>query len=358
MSPRLRVLHVPDSVGGNPQGLARAERELGLQSVSVVSAPSPFGYEADETLRGPGVGRLRYEFRRAKLLGRALRDFDVIHFNFGRTILPQALRMADLRILRRAGKVIAVTFQGDDIRQGSVSRLRGGLSLPVAVPEAYPPELDTERRRRVTQFERFAHIIGYLNPDLAHVLPRRAVFLPYAHVDPRAWSPIYPSVEASVPVIVHAPSSRDLKGTKHVLEAVRRLSTEGLDLELALVENLPQAQARRVYERATLAIDQLYAGWYGGFAVEAMALGVPVLAYIRDDDLDVVPRAMRDDLPILQARPESLVNVLRHYLTDGRADLAKFREQARRYVERWHDPLRIAAQLEQRYDEALRSIRR
>ena len=42
----LRVLHAPAAGGGHPQGLALAERELGLDSRSLVYEASPFGYEA------------------------------------------------------------------------------------------------------------------------------------------------------------------------------------------------------------------------------------------------------------------------------------------------------------------------
>src|SRR5207249_1286747 len=128
----LRVLHCPDMVGGHPQGLARAERALGLQSRSVVFRPSIYDYSADEVLWKDADPIPVREWKRWGLLGRALRDFDVIHFNFGRTMLPEpsprprgwkgrlrnwlarCLEMRDVDILRRAGKVIAFTFQGDD----------------------------------------------------------------------------------------------------------------------------------------------------------------------------------------------------------------------------------------------------
>jgi hypothetical protein len=41
----------------------------------------------------------------------------------------------------------------------------------------------------------------------------------------------------------------------------------------------------------------LFAGWYGGLAVELMALGKPVLAYIREEDLSFVDPQMRYELP-------------------------------------------------------------
>ena len=40
---------------------------------------------------------------------------------------------------------------------------------------------------------------------------------------------------------------------------------------------------------ADLVVDQLVLGWYGAVAVEAMALGRPVLAYIREDEAEDNP---------------------------------------------------------------------
>ena len=56
VSGALRVLHAPTAVGGHPGGLARAERELGLDSTSVSLFPHPFGYDVDEVLGRDGDG--------------------------------------------------------------------------------------------------------------------------------------------------------------------------------------------------------------------------------------------------------------------------------------------------------------
>ena len=71
------------------------------------------------------------------------------------------------------------------------------------------------------------------------------------------------------------------------MEAADRLQREGVPFDLELIENLPNAEATRRYRDADLVVDQLLAGWYGGFAVEAMALGKPVIAYLRESDLHV-----------------------------------------------------------------------
>lgn len=337
----LRVLHCPENVGGHPASLARAERRLGIESVSVVSAESPFGYPADEVLRPPGVGRLRYEGRRARLLLRAVRDFDVVHFSFGRTIMPaRLLAFRDLPVLRAAGKVIVVTFQGDDVRQGAVLRAAYPESLATACPEAYTPATDAARARTVSWFRRYAHRIYYLNPDLHRMLPAEARFLPYASVDPGALRPAAPPAGDRV-VVAHAPTHRGVKGTDHVVAACAALAREGLPLELDLVEGVDNASAIERYRGAHLGVDQLVAGWYGGVAVEMMALGLPVVAYQRDEDIHVVPPEMRSALPVVQADARTVEAVIRRLVADpaerGRLGLA-----SRAFVERWHDPIEIA----------------
>jgi glycosyltransferase involved in cell wall biosynthesis len=348
----MRVLHVPAAVGGNPQGLARAEREIGLDSLSVVLDASPFGYPADFVLREPGVGRVAFEARRLRLLWAAMRKFDVVHFNFGRTILPPQLRMLDLPLVRMSGAVIAVTFQGDDARRGDIAReLKGGPTLPTSLPHLYSPASDAERRIRVARFERHADLVYYLNPDLAHVLGTRARFLPYAHVDVRTW-PLSEQAGGEPPVVVHAPSDRTVKGTRYLVDAVEQLRGEGLEVELVLVEGLSHTDAVRLYGRADLAVDQLFAGWYGGFAVEAMAAGVPVATYLRSEDFGVLPERMREALPLLDVSPDTLADVLRTWLGPRRHELAALGAQSRRFVERWHDPRAIAAGVAADYEAA------
>jgi len=104
-----------------------------------------------------------------------------------------------------------------------------------------------------------------------------------------------------------------------------------------------------MYQGADLVIDQLLAGWYGGFAVEAMALAKPVICYIREDDLKYIPQAMRAELPIINATPDSIYTVVREWVTSRRHGLRERGLQSRRYVERWHEPVQIVSKLMRDY---------
>ena len=270
----LRVLHVPGATGGHPQGLARAERELGLDSHSIVFEASPFGYEADQVVLGPNpslAGRARLEAFRFRLLSRALGGaYDVVHYNFGQSLFPRPivpgspavagfpaalqqvyrgwsalLGMRDLTILRRRGITLFATFQGDDVRQADVCRARFAWAPARELePTAIERGMDEARRTVARRFDRSADGLYYLNPDVAYVLPPRSRFVAYAHIDPREWRPESRPPNAH-PLVVHAPTARTIKGTHHLLEAADALRAEGLQFDLELVEGRTQAEARR-----------------------------------------------------------------------------------------------------------------
>lgn len=370
----LRVLHCPDCVGGQAGTLAAAERAIGLDSWSVSLVDGAFGHLVDEVLgRQPGRlgSRPRFEAARWRLVLRALREFDVVHFNFGRTILPGpplpgagpgervyagACAFLDLRLLRRAGKGVVVTFQGDDIRRGDTPAAARPLSLPSALPERYPPAADRVKRRVADAFDRHAHVIHYLNPDLAWSLPERARFLPYAAVDLAEWAPPAgpPGVQRRPgrrPVVVHAPSDRAAKGTADVLAAAGQLTAAGADFELRLVEGVPRTQVRAALAEADIVVDQLRAGWYGALAVEAMALGVPVICHIEAADLDRVPAALAAQLPVVDATAATLEPTLGALLADP-LRRERLGREGRAFVEQWHDPLAIARELRGDYERA------
>src|SRR5581483_7612694 len=104
------------------------------------------------------------------------------------------------------------------------------------------------------------------------------------------------------------------------------------------VEGLTQSELKERYARADLAVDQLLVGWYGGLAVELMALGRPVISFLRDEDLDLLPSEMRAQIPVISAQPGTIGDVLKELLTTGRGELAEIGRRGRAYVERWHDP--------------------
>jgi hypothetical protein len=367
---KLRVLHCPTSTGGNPQNLAKSERLLGLRSWSLTFHASGFGYDSDETLFSSSTSIWLQQLKAWGVVLRARKNFDVIHYNSGTSILPwdvpariygdnfivkavakmyvRICRIFETRLLCK--KVIAVTYQGDDARQGDYCVKNFSICIANEVGlDYYSPDLDLRKRCRIHWFDEYADLIYALNPDLLWVLPKRAKFIPYANVNILDWTPIVKK-PAAKPKVLHAPSHRHAKGTSYIIEAVNRLNVEGIMFEFILVEGKSNDEARSLYEQADLVIDQLLAGWYGGLAVEVMALGKPVISYLRRSDLVFIPPQMMEEIPIIEADPLSIYSVLREWLTVKVDDLMERGAQSRKYVEYWHDPTRIANQMKADYE--------
>lgn len=366
----LRIIHLPEMVGGNAGGLSHGLQELGLQSETWSLLPHVFGYKSDRVISSRGDSLIKREL--SKLLSlRYVFLFDVVFLNFGRTLFApvtshakndlvgarafkartlvrlfnyyqsamQGLEIWFLRILRRK---ILVQFQGDDARQSDVFQQSYGIDYSSLSGQTLDSGYFNKiKRSQITRITSIADKIYALNPDILAVLPSRAEFLPYANLDINAWLPVEPGSSESV-TFGHAPSSRGIKGTAEIIEAVSHLKSQGLDVELLLIEDMSNLEARELYENVDVLIDQLNIGWYGGVAVELMALGKPVACFVRDNDLGFIPRSMAEDLPILRVTKETLVADLKRIVAMSRLELIAVGKSSRSFVESYHDPNEIA----------------
>jgi hypothetical protein len=245
----------------------------------------------------------------------------------------------DLPILKALGKKMVMQYWGSDVRQKSIAE-RNNKFVKVKVEneeqiisniKGIAKYIDTAI---VEDYELHEYVRDYFKKV---VVIRQAVAL-------SEYTPVIPSVHTKKPVIVHAPSDKRIKGTEYVLEAISRLEKEH-DLKFVLVHGMPHRRAKEIYQRADIIVDQLLGGTYGIFAVEAMALGKPVLCYIREDLRGTYP----EELPIVSANPENIYDQLKVLVENGglRRDLGL---RGRDYVERYHDSLKIAKQLIELYE--------
>jgi hypothetical protein len=329
-----RILHAPWNIGGNPLGLSRAERELGFRSDVLVLEQHPFGYEADIDVRLGRWPQPAATVKRGIWALRSLPAYDVFHFNFGQTIYQRLDRRGRLHTelpwLKRMGKRVLVTFQGDDVRPPEAHPFAGYSAEGLALQKRFQ-----EPRR--DKLLRYADRVFFLNPDLRRWLPG-AEFRPYANIDPFSLDPT-PLPQGDEIVVAHAPSDRGQKGTARLIEAVDCLRAEGVTLRLDLIEGVHRDEAIERTRRAHLAVDQLNIGWYGGYSVEAMSLGRPVLCHIREEEPGDNPWG--EELPIVRTAPETLRDDLRELIRD-RARMREAGSKGRAFAERQHDPRKIA----------------
>ncbi len=120
---------------------------------------------------------------------------------------------------------------------------------------------------------------------------------------------------------------------------------------------MSHAEAMKAYRQADLIIDQILVGWYGGFAVEAMKMGIPVVAYICEEDLRFIPEQMAHDLQgaIINANPDNLYNTLAT-VVENPSLLKRYREAGLDYVHRWHNPAYLASITKAAYESLGRTM--
>src|SRR5579884_702468 len=307
----MRVTHCPVNTAGIPWANVEALRARGVDARLVVFNRYRLHPEADVDLQRSG-GLARQQLTQWRAFARLAPQTDVFHFYFGLTLVPKSLQFA---LLRALGKRSVMHFLGSDIR-----------GKP-------PAELDWSRRAG-------ARVVGSYDairwvPD-AHVIP--------PGIDVQAIEPSPPSVRER-PVVLHAPSSRRRKGTEFVIAAC-----EELDCELEIVEGLDHREAFERYRRADVIVDQLNAGWYGVFAIEAMALGKPVVTFLHEEAVRRTEEAFGVEVPIVNVTKETLVERLRP-LVESAEERRRVGAAGRVYAEELHDLARMTDRLLALYAE-------
>lgn len=166
------------------------------------------------------------------------------------------------------------------------------------------------------------------------------LMLAHFSIDVEDWKPAQarrPSVGRPLRIL-HAPNHRTIKGSEFFIQAVKELCDEGEDVELVILERVPNSEVRRVMSTVDIVADQLVVGWYAMFALEAMAMGLPVLCRIRSDleELYTFSGLLKlGELPIVKCTPETAKDVIRH-LARNRHELESIGKASRAFVVRHH----------------------
>jgi len=303
---QLRVVHCPVNFAGIGWTNVQALRRKGIDARLVVFNTHPAHPEADEDLRLPDGPIWRRQAAQFRSLARLLPDTDVFHFYFGLTLVP---KLVQFPILMAARKNSVFHFVGSDIRGKSPDEL------------AYGRRADTQ-------------IVG--SYDAARWIPEAEVVPP--GIDLSAITAVPPGTEGPLRV-AHAALSRSRKGTELIVAACAELG-----VELDVIENVRHDEVGPRLARADIVVDQLNSGWYGLFAIEAMAYGKPVVGFIHDEAARRTADAFSVEVPIVRTTKETLAADLRPLL-----DSAEKRRSAaaasRAYVERVHDADKMADRL-------------
>ena len=365
----IRFIHLPKSVGGNPQGISLHLNKIGLKSTSWVLFKNQFRYNSDKYIYNINESRIVREIKKVLSL-KYIFIFDVIFYNYGQTLFSPApyynlkrnkgyftsfiihfmlfyynciMQRVELFLVHHIRKIVLIQYQGDDARQGGIiKRFKYNLASNV---DHYCAKSDNFKSKQINLLTKSCNKVYALNPDLMRVLPHEVEFLPYGHVPVCEWKPLFNYTEGKQMIIGHAPSDRNVKGTKQILRSIDFLKNMGYKFEFVLIEGKSHQEAIKIYKSVDLMIDQLFAGWYGGLVVECMALGKPTVSYIRQDDLKYIPNQMQKELPIINANPNNISRVLENTLLMPVAEFEEIALKSRNFVLKWHNPKKIAEKI-------------
>ena len=288
------------------------------------------------------LGRM---LRRYRAFFWGLRRFDVFVLDFrGGFLRGRLLSRLELPLLRLAGKaIVAIPFGADviDIRRCPDEATREALRRD------YPgvDEQAEDVARQVRHVDRWASFV-VTGGHLVDYLPRCDLVLPSAlAIDTEAWKASRDPPAAGPIRVVHASNHRALKGTDDVIAASDRLRRDGVEVELVLLEGVPNEEVRRALEDAHVVAAGFVIGTYELFAVEAMSMSRPVLNYWRPDLLRrYSEESFAGECPIVDTSVEQLEANIRLLAEDPELR-ARLGEEGRRYVERRHSYEAVGAVL-------------
>jgi len=335
----VRLYIAPANFAGQGHAWARAaERLPGVGAVSMAFVrPGGFAFPVDDPVPEAVYGHSRrWQRRRRELLPR----FTHVIVEAGRPLLGHLMGadpFAEAEWLRAQGVQVAMLCHGSDVRLPSRHRALEPWS-PLTEDWSTTAVLEEQAARLAARLEGFDGPVLVSTPDLLLDVPR-ATWLPVV-VDPARWASQVPVLGREVPVVVHAPSSAHVKGSELVEPVLRSLEERGL-VEYRRVEGLPAEEMPRVYREADVVLDQFRIGNYGVAACEAMAAGRLVVSHVSDFVRERAREAAGAELPILEATPKTLEQVLLEVLAD-RAGARALAAQGPGFVRRLHDGSRAA----------------
>lgn len=349
----MRVFQGVSGQAGQPKALADALKNIGVRAESYCSTYNKFSYSHDHQVDFAQFKDPKF-FKEFFL--NLYNSYDVFHFHASSFLMAPHVdypSFQDLFLLRELGKKIVFHFRGSEARVESLCRANNPfhyydiVDKDIALLRFNRP--DWVQRKFIDTVRSVAHRIYVNDAEINSYVPE-GIVVPRA-LDPQSLDrfkvPSKPS--GSTPLLItHAPSKRAIKGTDEIIQVMNRLKKKGLPFEFQLVENKPHQEAMSLYSRSDIIIDQMRIGWYGVLSVEAMALGKPVVCYIRQD----LKKELPSPLPLVASDLDTLESDLEKLILDNelRSETSK---RAQQFFSDTHDAHKIAVFLKNDYEKLL-----
>ncbi|MDR0407157.1 MAG: glycosyltransferase [Holosporales bacterium] len=291
----------------------------------------------------------------------ALYKFDVFIVPFKNRLLDRTsiLSWFEFQLIHFAGKKVILNPYGGDITYEEFWENSDDRALKILL-EAWQGDplyssLDSARTVRNTRYgERYADavIAALIEPDFLN----RVDYTLHMCIPPKIDTPLLCKRDSKEDqhcfTIVHATNHAHYKGTSFVEKAVDTLKKEGRVCEFIVLKNTPNPEVLSQMQQADVVFDQLLCGSYGRLGLEAMALGKPVICYLREDLKDLYP--IWKECPVIDATVDNIKEVLETLMDMPREKLRKIGQQSRAYVEKYYSPKYVGTELDKIIQTVLR----
>ena len=264
-------------------------------------------------------------FRRLALAW-ALLEFDVFHlfndqgFDYrvgGYGSNRFGISIFEMDIYKGSGKALFTYAYGADHRMRNKVLKNGALNICMdcSDPGRYCLCDEATGERVLSEIKRRATCMLGFGLSVDHIPWARR--LNYLVLEPSDYRPCYGFSQSPQPLRVgHFPNHGFFKGTVYLEKAIDDLRAEKVPIELVKLSGVPQSAIVEAMRSVDVVVDQLISGSIGLTAIEAMALGRPVIAHIRDG----VALPDLPSCPVIRATPDTIGLVLRG-LAEDRSDL-------------------------------------
>lgn len=368
--------------------LARALRKRGWDAVSVCTENSDddgqkFYHGNDVSLYDPSPMKMQSNIE--KFFTESVGRFKMVHF-YGRGLMSffpsgfdtevSFLRMpVDFIKLKQAGIKIGYSVCGclDGVAQSTFSKWSGGCCDRCIWQDHDRVCSDKMNLAWGHKYEMFCDLVSCEGfPALDYQSGPKTFREPLTTaLDEKFWNPnivvpdefVLPRKDGEL-IVYHAVGNfdtrsnadRNIKGTRAVIEAIKRLQAEGMNVRLEFVQNMPSTKVRFLQVQADVIIDQLNHGRYGASAREGMMLGRPTICYINKKELPGQRHLKSiEECPLVSADEGNVYEVLRDLLLDE-PRRKRISIESRAFALKWHSADACAERFEAVYDRLLSNL--
>lgn len=285
--------------------------------------------------------------QRLSFFFKILPHYDIWHFNYTESLFYPPL---NLLLLKLFGKKIISTFRGSDVEDFSYSINKWGKASPFWYSELRFRSR-WKRRLRMKVFTFFSDKVVLIGPWLIPSVDRYDKIIPYSRdiTKIKSFKKYQKKLKNNKKIIIfHAPTDPAIKGTQYIKQAFENLAKKYKNIELNLVEKVSHDEVLKQMASSDIVVEQLLLSWYSGTAVEAMALGKPVMSFL---DPEYFPKmSFSQEIPIFNTNLWTFERDLEVLIRDARLR-EEIGRKGEKFAQKYHSAEVIADQYLKLYQE-------